>query len=1220
MLRVLWLTRAAALALLLTAAPAYAQHEDGFAALNRQLSELHKAGRYAEAIPIAERYVEAVRKTHGEEHDAFANSIAWLGILYQGQRRFDEAEPWLKRSLAVREKALGPDHLDVATSLDNLAKLYQEHGPGAQAELLYKRALALREAALGPNHPDVATSLNNLADLYLVEYLYQSNKFAEAEPLYKRALAIRIAIRGPDHPDVAITLNALGKFYGSGRRDEALSFYNRALAIREKSLGPDALEVAETLDNLAELYRDATPEKARALDARTGAIRRKANDLSALGNAVSNLKEAGKYAEAVLMAERSLLFTSQRYGEEHTYTDTAMLVLGSLYAYVGRYADAEPLYQRFLANEEKKPQDPHDGGTWLVILAELYLQQGRYADAEPLFKRILALLEKNLGPENDDLAPSLDSLAIIAWRQGREAEAESLFKRAASLLSPDAHELGISLNHLGQLYQLQGRYADAEPLFKRSLSIYEERVGSDHPNSAQALRSLALLYLVQGRNADAEPLLKRGHAVLEKTLGADDPAVAGSLADLGRLYFARQEWGQALIFLQRAAEITIRSTKRDSNRAGRTGKVESEAIRNRSIFFSLLEAADRLKDAKRNRAAEIKGAMFRYAQWAQTSEAAASLAQMAARQSSGDGALARLVRERQDLVTEWQNGDRQLATYLSQPADDQPAAAKIQQQRGSLARIDKQIAEIDSRLEKELPEYVALSNPDVLAIADVQTQLKNDEALVLFLDMSEGLSSSEATFIWVIAKSDSRWLRIDLGTKALGDRVGALRCGLDSSNWIDAGKWTEATEDSKRRKERQVARRDRCKRLTGADVSDNDAPPFDLTKANDLYRDLFGKFEDLIKNKQLLIVPSGPLTQLPFQVLVTDKPVESLPRDASGYEHAEWLIKRHAISVLPSVASLKSLRHNSKASGARHPFIGFGNPILVGMDGTDKRAFAYQSCADVPPSEVVELASRPIPETLDSLRRGGVTNVAALKHQLPLPETAQELCAVALELGAVSRDVYLGTRATETEIKKLSTAGDLAQARVVHFATHGLIASETETVAKSLTEPALMLSPPETATAEDDGLLTASEVLNLKLDADWVVLSACNTAAGGENGTEALSGLAQAFFYAGTRALLASHWYVDSDAAVKLTTGAFAELKRDPLIGRAEALRRAMLAAMADRDRPKSWTPAAHPSNWAPFVLVGEGAAPTGATAVGGSRKRRRQAPPNQTGWFGSLW
>jgi CHAT domain-containing protein len=173
----------------------------------------------------------------------------------------------------------------------------------------------------------------------------------------------------------------------------------------------------------------------------------------------------------------------------------------------------------------------------------------------------------------------------------------------------------------------------------------------------------------------------------------------------------------------------------------------------------------------------------------------------------------------------------------------------------------------------------------------------------------------------------------------------------------------------------------------------------------------------------------------------------------------------------------------------------------------------------------------------------------------------------------------------------LSASGALARYRIVHFATHGLLAGETEDFAQSLAEPALLLTPPDVATEADDGLLTASEVTKLKLDADWVVLSACNTAAGGEKGdAEALSGLARAFFYAGARALLVSHWYVDSHAAVILTTKAFAAMKANPGIGRAEAMRLSVLAAMGGGSRPSQWTPAAHPAVWAPFVVVGEAA------------------------------
>jgi CHAT domain-containing protein len=186
--------------------------------------------------------------------------------------------------------------------------------------------------------------------------------------------------------------------------------------------------------------------------------------------------------------------------------------------------------------------------------------------------------------------------------------------------------------------------------------------------------------------------------------------------------------------------------------------------------------------------------------------------------------------------------------------------------------------------------------------------------------------------------------------------------------------------------------------------------------------------------------------------------------------------------------------------------------------------------------------------------------------------------------------VWLGARATEANLKALSRSGKLARYRALHFATHGVLAGESEAILKAKAEPALVLSPPKDGATsaeleEDNGLLTASEVAQLGLDADWVVLSACNTAAGTQGNAEALSGLARAFFYAKARALLVSHWYVNSEAAVKITTGAFAELSANPGIGRAEALRRSMVRLIMEGGLDQ-----AQPEYWAPFVLVGEGA------------------------------
>jgi CHAT domain-containing protein len=207
-----------------------------------------------------------------------------------------------------------------------------------------------------------------------------------------------------------------------------------------------------------------------------------------------------------------------------------------------------------------------------------------------------------------------------------------------------------------------------------------------------------------------------------------------------------------------------------------------------------------------------------------------------------------------------------------------------------------------------------------------------------------------------------------------------------------------------------------------------------------------------------------------------------------------------------------------------------------------------------------------------------------IRRQQPLPETADEVCAVARALGGAADDVFLGGKASEHMLKELSKEGRLGSSRVVHFATHGLIGGETGMLARGQFEPALILTPPDKPSEDDDGLLTASEAAQLNLNADIVILSACNTAAGGgKSGGEALSGLARAFLYAGSRSLLVSNWYVNSQAAVELVSGMFAEIANSPGMGRAEALRR----AMASRIQAGGFR--AHPSYWAPFVVVGEG-------------------------------
>jgi CHAT domain-containing protein len=1096
--RAAWMAFGLAVMLAAMLPSARAQAPDEAEVLDAQVNALYAEGKYAEAIPLAERYVDLVRARVGESHADYAAGLSNLAHALSGANRLAEAEAAFRKAIAADEVSLGPTHADLATDLRGLADLLRDASRLPEAEGLYRRALAIDEAKLGPDHAKVGDDLNDLGFV-----LKNMSRLDEAEPLMRRSLAIAEAQLGPVHSDVAIRLNNLGALLlAANRVAEAEPLMRRALAIDEANLGRNHETTAGRIGNLAQV-----------LAAR-----------NALAEAEPLMREALAIAEA-------------RVGPDHQIVAVALTNLAALLRNTNRLAEAEPLMRRALAIDEAKFGPTHPRvAVHLNNLGQVLAAAGSLVEAEPVMRRALAIDEANLGPNHPYVARNL--------------------------------------NNLAQLVKALGRPAETEPLLRRALAIDEAALGPNHPSVAGHLNNLALLLKETGRRDDAEPLMRRVLAIYEEGLGPDHPNVAIGLNNLALLLAERGDWPGALALIRRSTAIRTADARRNGGGSAEAMRRLARDISGEykfhvlSIFESRAGGTEGLNES------------FMTAQRALATEAASALAEASARFAAGSGDLAATVREGQDAARERAASDAALLAALAK-ADKAAADAA----RAVQSRLDARLDAVAARLARDFPEYAALASPEPLTVEAVQALLGPDEAVVQFLNMPAFGTVPETGFVWAITKTDVRWSEIGNGTIGLMAWTTVLRCGLDSASWANPARWPETTEAEKRRKVEQQVRRERCLKLTGQKVRERDLPPFDLARAHQLYVSLFGGIEDVIAGKQLLIVPAGPLTGLPFQTLVTEQPAAAVPQAVSEYAGAAWLGRKHAITVLPSIASLQVLRKFARASEAPEPFMGFGNPLLTGPLGTDTSAAAKQACvqhvAGLTTQSVVRATDEPAPAKLGR----GLASVEALRRQTPLPETADELCAVAGSLGAPMTAVHLGQDATEAGLKQLSADGALRKARVLHFATHGLLAGETQRMASALAEPALLLTPPPSASEEDDGLLTASEVAQLQLDADWVVLSACNTAAASESGEEDLSGLARAFFYAGARALLVSHWYVDSAAAVALITKTFAALKDDPAIGRAEALRRAMTGLIAEGRGME------HPAKWAPFVVVGEGGA-----------------------------
>ena len=855
---------------------------------------------------------------------------------------------------------------------------------------------------------------------------------------------------------------------------------------------------------------------------------------------------------------------------------------------------------------------PADGLAQSEALVQAYTQglahyqTGRYGEATPFWVKALELGKREFGPEDPTTATFFNNLALLYYAQGRHNDAEPLYKRALAIqekvLGPDHPDVATGLNNLAVLYRAQGRNADAEPLFKRALAIREKALGPQHAQVAQSLNNLAALYDAQGRHKDAEPLFKRALAMREKALGRStrkSPPASTTSPSCTVSWAAtktpspsssapwpsrRRPSGRTIRMsppasttwpcctTPRAATKTPSpsssapwpSTRRHSGRSTRksppastashgctapkavmprrstpfggpaqffaaarrapAGNAPAAASASRepcaSFFVNHIRIAWEVSERDAGERASLAAEGFEAAQLASATSTARAVAGMAARFGAGDDALGRVVRARQDAAEEWRRVDEALTKAAGRLPDKRDRAAEAML-RTRLADLDRRLGDLDARLAKEFPDYAELASPRPAPLAETQALLAADEALLAYL------VTSKKTFLWVLRGEAAQMHRLDIGAKALAAAVAKLRRGLDPTA-RSRGLNTKAPRRGQ---------------------------SFERSTAFELYRRIFAPAEPLLGGiRHLLVVPDGALQSLPLGVLITEEPQGEF-EDFSGYRQVPWLARKYAMTTLPSVSSLGALRRFAKAARARKAFLGIGDPLLEGHPQEGRG---------------VEIAAL-------FTARGGA-DVREVRALPALPETADELKALAKALGAGDDSVLLRENATEGRVRTT----DLSDYRVLAFATHGLVAGDLE----GLAEPALVLTPPATATADDDGLLTASEVAMLKLDADWVILSACNTAAAdGTPGADGLSGLAKAFFYAGSRALLVSHWPVVSEAAVKLTTAMLKFAADHPEVGRAEALRYSMLALLADDAKPRF----AHPMFWAPFVVVGEG-------------------------------
>ena len=773
--------------------------------------------------------------------------------------------------------------------------------------------------------------------------------------------------------------------------------------------------------------------------------------------------------------------------------------------------------------------------TMMIEMSSAFLGQRRLIDAEYWSREAVLLGINQFGVDSAYTTSALLSLTRVIAEQGRSPEALLLAKSTLSAAQKSTNFQGSTLiaesrRALGDALVTEKKYSEAEKVFNDlAQGVNTDPEIAARYQTADLNWALALIKTNKGAEAEAmmAPFFEKSQQRLEKTsprLALIRAFYASALQSAGKTSQANTEFKNSI-------PILLDQAKNDTENA-------TESIRqSQRLNFVLEEYLDVLAaQFKVNPSEDIIKESFQMADLARGSGVQRALTASAARANITDPQLANLARKEQDLQQRINTLTELLTGLLSAPPAQQlpTAQAKI---RADIVSFKSERDGIRKDIAKKFPDYAELVSPQPASIDRVQKMLKSDEVLISWY------FADKIAYVWAIPKdAPPKFAQLTITREQMAKNVADLRKALDP----------------------------------GVSTID-EIPAYDVPLAYKLYEQILAPVASAFQNKKIMLtVPHAELGQLPLSLLVT-KPTTQPAKGGAvpfvNYKSVPWLTRDIAVSQLPSVTSLTSLRALPAGNSNRKNFIGFGDPYFS----------AKQETAAGKQTITTQLATRGVPLNLRSAPKTAGVSSAELALLPRLPDTRNEIEDIAKVVGASNDDIYLNKKASVKQVMNT----DLSNRKVVMFATHGLVPGELD----GLTQPALALSSPEVTGDKDDGLLTMDKVLTLKLDADWVVLSACNTATGEGAGSEAVSGLGRAFFYAGARALLVSNWPVDSVASRNMMTDLFTRQQQSKDASKAELLRQAMLNQIDQGGMKEGSTlkyAYAHPLFWAPFIVVGD--------------------------------
>ncbi len=836
----------------------------------------------------------------------------------------------------------------------------------------------------------------------------------------------------------------------------------------------------------------------------------------------------GDIEAALVIKQRALVLVKKYKGDNSPEAGTILCSMAHAYGLLGRLGDALAAYEAGLALMSAD----HDAG-------------GKYADPGG-YSAYLGNYAGQLrlaGDPQKSLLYSRQALEVAyQMPEGDRAVSWGMFNIASSLLD-------------------LGRFGEAEALYRQALDYTVKYGGKVTYETGSYSYNLARALVRQGKYEEGEALLLNAVDILNQVQTNSSPYMLGVVWDvLGQVAY---EQGDIALAESRETQSLVILTKLGKRAEGQKANAETD-------LATALLARGALAEALTH----VDAALVFYQREKPPYEKSRVGAEMLralilARQDQTDQAFSEAIRTRDAMqahflspaVTRGEQADVALNYDLSftrladialtanhpeaafeaaQLAAFTEVAATSQALAGRAAIADPKTAGLIQQLDLLREKRQTLDRARSFALGKSAEEVKRLDAEIATADITLDKVASD------LATAFPKYGELRAPRPlTLAAMQGSLRAdqalviplaGDDSTLTMVVTRDGLTTDRSPLI--RVAVNRDVRRIRAAIDTADHGTTPtFDRAPAWELGHAFFSPaVQTALKGrKDLQILGAGPIMTLPFGLLILSPP-QGADADPGALRDTAWLIKSYAVSVRPGLVP-DAARAPRRGEGG---FAGIGAPLL------DAQTVGA-------PADAVAT-------------RGAVMPLPAL------PQAENELKTMNRALSLPKSLLMTGALATEAQVK----AASLEPYSVIAFATHGLVSGDLQ----ALREPALVMTAPAKAVGEDDGLLTASEIAGLRLDADWVILSACNTGSGREIGGAGYSGLARAFLQAGARNVLVSLWPVRDDVAALLgvaTVRGYAHGQSE-----AVALQKATLKLLYDPHVLGAYNPAI----WAPFSLV----------------------------------